>query len=73
MMMLYKVINTPATKHIDRLLDAVRSPIAPPLSKTEQHIKDFEFAMFLNDTANDVKFWFDVHFPNKDSVYEGVG
>ena len=56
-----------------RLLDAIRSPIAPPLSKMEQHIKDFEFAMFLNETALDVKFWFDVRFPNKDSVYEGVG
>ena len=59
-------------KLTNKLLDAIRSPIAPPLSKMEQHIKDFEFAMFLNETALDVKFWFDVRFPNKDSVYEGV-
>ena len=41
----------------------------------EQHIKDFEFRMFLDETALDVALWFNLRFPHKDSIYieQGVG
>jgi len=60
-------------QHIAKMLDVTGTPLEPPLTPMEQRIKDFEFLMFLDETATDVKIWFDVHFPNKDSVYEGVG
>ncbi len=55
------------------LLDVVGTPPEVALSEMEQNLKTFEFVESLNQTALDMRFWFQVHFPNRDSVYEGSG
>jgi len=54
------------------LLEVVGVSPEAALTEFEQKLKTFNFVESLNETARDMKFWFDVHFPNKDSVYEGT-